>query len=295
MKSGVPGTTNSAIHLLGGTLGTIPTGQQTLRRLSASRGKPPYTYHFSTSYQHPSWVTLSTGGTLTISPPANDHAAYTLHVYVADATGEHSPLDRDAVTFQTNGAGGGGGSGSAISAGGGDSCALLQGGGVDCWGDNEHGQLGDGTSTGPESCFVGAFVVPCSMTPVTVSGLTHAIAVSAADWHSCALLQGGGVDCWGDNFYGELGDGTQMSSSTPVAVSGLTNATAISAGSGHSCALLQGGGVDRWGSNSYGELGDGTTTDRSTTPVAVSGLTNAIAVSAGGEYSCALLGRQPRR
>jgi alpha-tubulin suppressor-like RCC1 family protein len=191
-----------------------------------------------------------------------------------------------------------------VSAGGGGdfSCALLQSGGVDCWGDNAFGQLGDGTTTGPDYCAGFA----CSSTPVAVSGLTNATAVSTGYSHSCALLQSGGVDCWGINSSGELGDGTTTGpdcagscSSTPVAVSGLTNATAVAVGNSHSCALLQGGGVDCWGDNQVGELGDGTSTGPencgldaagcSTTPVAVSGLTNATAISAASGNSCALL------
>ena len=122
--------------------------------------------------------------------------------------------------------------------------------------------------------------------------------VDAGQWHTCALLTGGAVKCWGYNGQGQLGDGTTTDSTTPIDVSGISTATSIALGDSHSCALLTGGAVKCWGDNDYGQLGDGSTIDStnpvgngvdSTTPVDVSGITTATSIGAGGSRSCALL------
>jgi hypothetical protein len=96
----------------------------------------------------------------------------------------------------------------AISTGWEHSCAVLADGTVRCWGANALGQLGDGTTTR-------------RTTPVPVSGITGAVAVTAGWWHhSCALLGDGTVRCWGDNQWGQLGNGTTTNSPSPVTMSG---------------------------------------------------------------------------
>ncbi len=123
--------------------------------------------------------------------------------------------------------------------------------------------------------------LPTLVIPVT-GGRAHAIAAGNA--HTCAIISGS-VKCWGDNTYGQLGDGSGTGSSSPVDVSGLEEAVSLAAGGDHTCALA-GGEVWCWGRNDHGQIGDGFRTDR-TTPVKV--LNGAVAITAGFDYSCAIL------
>jgi alpha-tubulin suppressor-like RCC1 family protein len=125
-----------------------------------------------------------------------------------------------------------------------------------CWGDNDLEELGTGSNMN-------------SSVPVSVSGLASgvaAIGVGAA--HSCALTTSGGVQCWGFNPQGELGNNLS-NTAVRVAVSALSSGvSALATGNQHNCVLMTAGGVRCWGSNGSGELGNNSTT-KSNVPVEV--------------------------
>src|SRR6266853_6065230 len=120
----------------------------------------------------------------------------------------------------------------AAAASGPDGVALRSNGTVMAWGSNSDGQMGNGSSTGPEAC---DFSFPCSTTPTEVSGFSGVTAIATDDYtccggghgHTLALLSNGTVMAWGDNNNGALGDGTNLQKHEPVAVEGFTTATAV--------------------------------------------------------------------
>ena len=160
-------------------------------------------------------------------------------------------------------------------------CAVTTGNKAKCWGSNQLGQLGTGGTTD-------------SLTAVDVNGLTgNTKAVAAGDGFACAIQSqsNGNVWCWGDNTYGELGNGTTTSSLVPVQVTGLgANVNAIAAGFGPTaCALLSTGNLKCWGYNSNGQVGDGTTTNR-LVPTDVSGMTSGVtSFDVGPNSACAVI------
>jgi alpha-tubulin suppressor-like RCC1 family protein len=211
----------------------------------------------------------------------------------------------------------------AVSGGSGHVLLLKPDGTLWVWGQNSHGQLGDGSTTRrdlPQQVSTWTTVTSIAgglthsvaaksdgtvwawgsnsqgqlgdgsttqrTTPVQVSGLTGVIAVAAGDSFSAALKSDGTVWAWGTNSQGQLGDGTTTQRTTPVQVSGLTGVSAIASGNGHTVALKGDGTLRAWGWNGNGQLGDGSTTNR-TTPVAVSTLTSITAVGAGHYHSLA--------
>ena len=148
-----------------------------------------------------------------------------------------------------------------VSPGSNFTCGLTAAGVIWCWGDNAHGQLGDGTTTR-------------RLTPVVVrAGALRFRHVAAATYHTCALTTDGRAYCWGDNWYGQLGlgDGTHNPRLRPNPVAGgLTFRQLGAGGFGHTCGVTTAGRAYCWGNNQFGELGDGTETERDA-PVPVAG------------------------
>ncbi|KAJ1495204.1 regulator of chromosome condensation 1/beta-lactamase-inhibitor protein II [Baffinella frigidus] len=166
----------------------------------------------------------------------------------------------------------------AISIGYVRSCAIMEGGFVKCWGDNENGQLGysDTRQRGDRARQMGASTRPAAYLPAVDLGGVPAVALALGERHSCALLEGGFVKCWGYNAHGQLGQGdtrqrgdaaNEMGASTPPhaylpAVDLGGNAVAVVAGQLSGCALVEGGLVKCWGYNAWGQLGYGDTRQR---------------------------------
>jgi hypothetical protein len=136
---------------------------------------------------------------------------------------------------------------------------------------------------------VGVYVVYRSF-----AGTNRPQTFSSGTLHNCAIVTGGKVKCWGDNFLGQLGNGTTKKSSIPVEVKNISGATAIAAGGSHSCAVVAGGKVQCWGNNHYGTLGNQPPNPYSnagvTIPVGVKDISGATQISLGDFHSCAVVG-----
>lgn len=167
------------------------------------------------------------------------------------------------------------------------SCAVQADGNVTCWGEGSSGQLGNGATS---SWYT-------ESSPVLTSSLgtgRTAVAVSAGNDHTCAILDTGSVSCWGSGGNGRLGNGAGSQQTTPTQTSSLgTGRTAvnISSGGSHTCVILDSGTVSCWGGGGYGQLGNGGTSSQNT-PTLTSSLgtgRTAVAVSAGNRHTCVIL------
>ncbi|MCB9373107.1 MAG: carboxypeptidase regulatory-like domain-containing protein [Microthrixaceae bacterium] len=193
----------------------------------------------------------------------------------------------------------------AVAAGTNHTCALLDDATVKCWGGGIFGQLGLGdiADRGNQPNEMGDALPAVDLGPNRT-----ATAISAGEFHTCALLDNGNVKCWGNNADGQLGQGDtanrgdapgEMGTSLPpVSLGANRTATAVTTGGSHTCALLDNANVKCWGDNAFGQLGQGDTANRgdaagemggSLPPVALGSGRTVLAVSSGEDHVCAVL------
>lgn len=163
-----------------------------------------------------------------------------------------------------------------VSSGGGHSCSIKSSGEVHCWGYNGDGAVGDGTTVS-------------RTVPTLVSSLgSSANEISAFFYHSCAVTNQGSLKCWGDNAFGQLGDGTFQDRLAPVQVSGLVTGVskvAIGSDAGHMCAL-SGSALVCWGLNDNAQLSNDRVNRNA--PLSVVGApANVAELAVGIMHSCA--------
>lgn len=170
-------------------------------------------------------------------------------------------------------------------------CGLTQAGEVNCWGNGGYGQMGDGSNNWSNN----------SASTVTMPTDPRGSKIIATDLAAggktaCILDQHGYSWCWGDNSFGQIGNGMSgQSNLTPVATHGPTGAgdamqfASISVGNTHVCGISKSGGAYCWGKNGYGALGTGDFDSWPTTrPLAVAGSADFVKISAGVSNGCAI-------
>jgi alpha-tubulin suppressor-like RCC1 family protein len=151
-------------------------------------------------------------------------------------------------------------------------CANNLAGATFCWGGNDHGQLGDGTTTDRRS-------------PRRVGGGRTFVRLSTGGAHTCGVTASHQAYCWGFNNSGQLGDGSSIERHLPNPVKGGLEFGQVTAGLSHSCGVTTGHAAYCWGRGSTGQLGYGDT-DRRGRPIAVAGGLSFSGVSAGNAHTC---------
>ena len=154
------------------------------------------------------------------------------------------------------------------------SCSIAADGTAWCWGANDSGMLGNGTSVDQS-------------VPGPVSGNLRMTSLSAGADHACGVTTGGVVECWGTNANGELGDNTLTAHPVPAPIASALTFTSVAVGDLHTCAVATGGDAYCWGYND-GRLGSGTPATNTHVPVKVAGGLSFSSITAGGSHTCGI-------
>lgn len=165
----------------------------------------------------------------------------------------------------------------AVAAGAMGTCGITTAGAALCWGTNSAGALGIGSSR----------MLTPTLSPIGVRTEARLSSVAAGERFACGLDAAGRAYCWGDNLFGQLGDGTEDWRTTPVPVRSEAPFASLAVGHEHVCGLTADGRASCWGSNYYGELGDGSEQDHAAPAPVRTGLRFA-SLAAGEDHTCGL-------
>jgi len=239
-------------------------GQSVHLQLAVAPGTPgPVAWTEPTGL--PAGVTLSTSGLLSGTPTQSGtfDASYRTSGTAPATTGHAGEILLKITPASTTLAGGGQ-----------STCQTRSDGSARCWGRNDYGQLGDGTTT---TRSVPAKVSGAGWASISTSGLT-----------SCGIKQDGTLWCWGLNNFGQVGIGRSAPVRSPHQVDGARSWTSVSVALSHACATRRNGALWCWGQNLWGQLGIGTIDRQHSKPTHVGTSSSWRSVSTGGWHTCAL-------
>ncbi len=165
----------------------------------------------------------------------------------------------------------------SITGGGSHTCGLLNNGSVVCWGSNNYGQIGNGSSGG------------YALNPVFVNTTESFVSIAAGGSHTCGLLTNGSMMCWGNNDYGQIGNGSKGTALNLVLVNSTESFVSIAAGAAHTCGLLNNGSMMCWGQNNDGQIGDGSSWEDRLNPVFVNTTESFVSIDTGYSHTCGVL------
>lgn len=162
----------------------------------------------------------------------------------------------------------------SVSAGFSHACGIRSSGRLFCWGQNDRGQVGDGSTSD-------------RLSPTSLAMLPDGwVTVSLGARHSCGIREAGDLYCWGGNYSGQVGDGTTTDRPAPTVIAVGAAWRSVAAGGSMSCGVRVDGRLFCWGHNLHGQLGNGTTIE-SSTPVQVGSAGDWDRVAAGHDFACA--------
>lgn len=213
-------------------------------------------------------VSVSAGGWHTCALTSQ----YGVQCWGADTDGQlgHGPIGDQSQPIDVTGMESGV---AMLSAGKQHNCVVTNKGAAYCWGQNEDGRLGDGTTI-------------LRNVPTLVVGLDSGVkSIIAGNYHSCAIMNSGQIKCWGRNAEGQLGDGTKVDRLTPVDVIGYEgHAVEVVAAWYYTCAISDAGHMSCWGLGALGNGGYG----QQSAPTLVHGLDPVKSATAGAAHTCVL-------
>lgn len=164
--------------------------------------------------------------------------------------------------------------GRRLSAGHSHACFVRADGHVVCWGNNDTGQLGDGT-------------LESRTLPVMVKGISDVLHIAAGENFSCAATERGRIACWGENSHGQLGNGSTEFSSQPLFIAGIEDAVEVAAGVFNACARRRSGQIVCWGSNEHSIVGVARGPQHPVAPTPMDLPASSAGVAVGQTHACA--------